>query len=68
MPDDISRKQFSIGDLYFTNELEVSGLIYEIFYQKSYLSDFLTLSPGAVVLMSGRILVFFPICFKAMSL
>lgn len=53
MPDDISRKQFSIGDLYCTNELEVSGLIYEIFHQKSYLSDFLTLSPGAVVFDVG---------------
>ncbi|HIC7359618.1 TPA: FkbM family methyltransferase [Legionella pneumophila] len=53
MPDDISRKRFSIGDLYFINEFEVSGLIYEIFHQKSYLSDFLTLSAGAVVFDVG---------------
>lgn len=53
MLNEISRKHFTIGDLYFINELEVYGLIYEIFHQKSYLSDFLTLSAGAVVFDVG---------------
>ncbi|KGP62716.1 SAM-dependent methlyltransferase [Legionella norrlandica] len=53
MPNKISRKQFAIGDLYFINEFEVNGLIHEIFHQKSYLPDFLTLNAGSVVFDVG---------------
>ncbi|ARB92020.1 FkbM family methyltransferase [Legionella longbeachae] len=49
----IVQKKFGIGDLYFVNELETHGLIYEIFSQKTYLLDFLSLNPGAIIVDVG---------------
>ncbi len=53
MSNTISSQEFSIGKLYFVNEFEARGLIYEIFYQKSYLANFLTLKPGAIIFDVG---------------
>ena len=53
MPYPIKKKQFSIGELYFVSEFEVQFLIHEIFYQLTYLSDFLTLNPDSVILDVG---------------
>lgn len=53
MCPEISKKKFAIGDLYFVNELETEGLIYEIFTQKTYLFDFLSLNPGATIVDVG---------------
>ncbi|KTD55966.1 methoxymalonyl CoA synthase [Legionella sainthelensi] len=50
---EILQKKFVIGDLFFVNELETQGLIYEIFSQKTYLLDFLSLNPGAVIVDVG---------------
>ncbi|KTC88421.1 FkbM family methyltransferase [Legionella cincinnatiensis] len=50
---EISQKKFAIGELYFINELETQGLIYEIFSQKTYLLDFLSLNPGAIIVDVG---------------
>lgn len=50
MSNTILNKQFTIGKLHFVNEYETRGLIYEIFYQKTYLSDYLTLSPGSIII------------------
>ncbi|KTD42527.1 FkbM family methyltransferase [Legionella oakridgensis] len=49
----IQKKHFSIGELYFVNEFEVQFLIYEIFHQLTYLSDFLTLHPDSVIVDVG---------------
>ena len=47
------KKAFSIGEISYLNEYEVRGLIYEIFYLNAYLSDFLTLNPGSIILDVG---------------
>lgn len=49
----IFKKSFSIGELCHQNQYETEILIHEIFYLNTYLSDFLTLSPGAVILDVG---------------
>jgi multisubunit Na+/H+ antiporter MnhE subunit len=48
-----TKKKFSIGELYVVNEFEAQFLIDEIFYQLTYLSDFLTLTPGSVIVDVG---------------
>ncbi len=53
MPDPISNKEFTIGKLYFINEYETRGLIYEIFYQNTYLLNNLTLNPGSIIIDVG---------------
>ncbi|CAM3158566.1 methoxymalonyl CoA synthase [Legionella steigerwaltii] len=53
MSNTILNKQFTIGHLHFISEHETRGLIYEIFYQKTYLPDFLTLNPGSIILDVG---------------
>lgn len=53
MLGEISKKKFTIGELYFVNEVEVDYLIYEIFHQNSYLFDFLHLKPGAIIFDIG---------------
>ncbi|KTD62576.1 FkbM family methyltransferase [Legionella spiritensis] len=53
MTNTIWQKKFSIGELYYVNELETRSLIYEIFYQNNYLQDYLTLTPGAVIFDVG---------------
>ncbi|WP_133129044.1 FkbM family methyltransferase [Legionella nagasakiensis] len=53
MPNAISNKQFTIGKLYFVSEYEARGLIYEIFYQETYLSNYLTLNPGSIIIDVG---------------
>ncbi|KTD10910.1 methoxymalonyl CoA synthase [Legionella gratiana] len=50
---EISHKKFVIGDLYFLNELETQGLIYEVFSQNTYLLDFLSLNPGSIIVDVG---------------
>lgn len=53
MPNSIVSKEFTIGKLYFINEYETRGLIYEIFYQNAYMLHNLTLNPGAVIIDVG---------------
>ena len=53
MHQTISKKKFSIGELYYLNEDEVHFLIHEIFYLQTYLSDFLILNRGSVILDVG---------------
>ncbi|MCL9682476.1 FkbM family methyltransferase [Legionella maioricensis] len=52
MPQILS-KEFTIGKLYFINEFETRALIYEIFYQSSYLLNCLTLKPGSIIIDVG---------------
>ena len=53
MPHSILNKEFTIGKLYFINEYETRGLIYEIFYQNAYLPTNLTLNPGSIIIDVG---------------
>lgn len=53
MSNTILNKQFTIGKLHFVNEHETRGLIYEIFYQKTYLPDYLSLNPGSIIMDVG---------------
>ncbi|OEH46041.1 31-O-demethyl-FK506 methyltransferase FkbM [Legionella parisiensis] len=53
MSNTILNKQFTIGKLHFVSEHETRGLIYEIFYQKTYLPDYLTLNPGSIIIDVG---------------
>lgn len=53
MPNPILSKEFTIGKLYFINEYETRGLIYEIFYQNAYMQHNLILKPGAVIVDVG---------------
>ncbi|WP_412758339.1 FkbM family methyltransferase [Legionella bozemanae] len=53
MSNTILNKQFTIGKLHFISEHETRGLIYEIFYQKTYLPDYLTLNPGSIIIDVG---------------
>lgn len=53
MPTPILNKEFTIGKLYFINEYETRGLIYEIFYQNAYLLTDLTLNPGSIIIDVG---------------
>jgi FkbM family methyltransferase len=51
--DSILSKEFPIGTLSFINEYETRVLIYEIFYQNSYLINDLNLNPGSVIIDVG---------------
>jgi FkbM family methyltransferase len=46
-------KEFSIGNLFYLHEDETNFLIHEIFTSNTYLGNFLTLNPGAVVFDIG---------------
>lgn len=53
VPDPILNKEFTIGKLHFINEYETRVLIYEIFYQNTYLPTDLSLNPGSVIMDIG---------------
>jgi FkbM family methyltransferase len=53
VPHPILNKKFPIGDLYFINDYETRVLIYEIFYQNTYLQTELILNPGSIIIDIG---------------
>lgn len=53
MTEQILYKKFPIGNLYFINEHETRGLIYEIFYQNTYFLNNLDLNPGSIIIDVG---------------
>lgn len=53
MDNSLSRKDTSLGAVYYVNETDLNFLFYEIVDSNSYFQDFITLNPGAVVLDVG---------------
>lgn len=53
MNNKILNKNFSIGQLYYLNEMETESIINEIFHYHTYLGKYLTLRPGSVVFDIG---------------
>ena len=49
----MENKEFTIGNIFFMNEYETRGLIYEIFHQNFYLQEYLCLGPGSIVIDVG---------------